>query len=205
MQDKLHELTDKLYLEGVARGKEEAKEIIEEARSEAERITAEAHKEGEAILIKALKESEELKQNTLSELRISFRNALNSIKQDIEQLITRKVVNDPVKEVFSDTDLIIKLIEATTEKLSAGSSEAGVDIYLPEKLIKEIERYFNSKTSRALSSGIVLRPIKSMENGFEIKPHGKEYKISVTESDFASYIKEFLRPRLAGLLFEKDK
>jgi len=205
MQNKLQELTDKIYLEGIARGKKEAEAIISEARSEAERIRKEAEKEAEAINAKAGKDAEELRKKTLSELRISFRNAMNSLKQDIERLITSKVVADPVSEVFSDNAFVAKLIETTAEKLFAGKGETGADIYVPEEMTDEIEQYIKSRVAKALSSGIVLHPAKSMEKGFEIIPHGKDYKIRVTESDFTSYLKEFLRSRLIDLLFDKDK
>ncbi|MCJ7446735.1 MAG: hypothetical protein MUO72_03490 [Bacteroidales bacterium] len=205
MQNKLQELTDKIYLEGITRGKKEAETIISEARSEAERIRKEAEKEAEAIIVKAGKEAEELRKKTLSELRISFRNALNSLKQDIERIITTKIVDDPVSEVFSDNSFVARLIETTTEKFFTGDDKAGADIYIPEEMVDEIKRYINKKTAKALSSGIVLHPAKSMEKGFEIIPHGKEYKIRVTETDFTNYIKEFVRSRLVDLLFEHDK
>jgi len=205
MQNKLQELTDKIYLEGITKGKKEAETIISEARSEAERIRKEAEKEAEAIIAKAGKEAEELKKKTLSELRISFRNAMNSLKQDIEHLITTKIVDDPVSEVFSDNSFVARLIETTAEKIFTGDDKAGADISIPEEMIDEIKRYINKKTANALSSGIVLHPAKSMEKGFEIIPHGKEYKIRITETDFTIYIKEFLRSRLVDLLFEQYK
>jgi len=207
MQNKLQELTDKIYQEGIAKGRKEADTIISEARSEADRIRKEAEKEANAIITNAGKEAEELRKKTLSELRISFRNAMNSLKQDIERLITLKVIDVPVSEVFSDNSFVARLIETTAEKLFAGKDEAGAgaDIYVPEEMAGEIEKYIKTKTAKSLSSGIVLHPARSMEKGFEIIPHGKDYKIRVTETDFTGYMKEFLRSRLNDLLFDKDK
>ena len=47
MQNKLQELTDKLYEEGLSKGKEEGARILEEARQEAGRILDEAREQAD--------------------------------------------------------------------------------------------------------------------------------------------------------------
>ena len=61
MQNKLQELTDKLYNEGLSKGKQEGEAILNEARIKADKITAAANSEAEKILSQARKEAEELK------------------------------------------------------------------------------------------------------------------------------------------------
>ena len=201
MQNKLEELTEKIYREGISRGKKEAEEIVSEARAESDKIIKGAEKEAEAIIVKAKKDAEELNKNTVSELKISFRHAVNSLKQDVEKIIAGKIVEEPVSEVFSDSRLIARLIELTAEKWTPGDAESGIEVFIPEEMKTEIENYFSGETRKTLSGGIKLHPVKSMEKGFEIRPSGKDYKLSVTESDFVSFIKEFLRPKLIDLLF----
>lgn len=203
MQNKLQELTDRIYQEGVARGKKEAEIIISEAKAESGKMIEEARKQAESIISKAEQDAQELRKKTLSELRISFRNAMSALRQDVERLVALKVIGEPVSEAFSDSEFLARMIEVTASKLSAGSDNPEMDIIIPDKMSKEIERYLKGKMSKVLSSGLALRPSESMEKGFEIKPGGKEYKISVTDSDFAGYLKEFLRPKLLELLFEK--
>jgi V/A-type H+/Na+-transporting ATPase subunit E len=204
MQKKLQELTEKIYLDGISKGKKEAEQIVSEARSESDKIKEEAEKEARAIVENAEKEAQEIMKNSLSELKISFRHAVNSLKQDVEKAITCKVAEDPVSDVFSGNDFVARLIETVAGNWSPEDIEAGIDVNVPEEMADDIEKYFTAGTNDALARGIKLHPVKSMEKGFEIRPHGKEYKISVTESDFVSYIKEFLRPRLVDLLFEKE-
>lgn len=205
MEDKLRELTDKIYLEGVARGNKEADAIISEARSEAENIRKEAEKSAGEILEKARREAEEIKKNTLSELRISFRHSLTTLKQEIENLISDKIVNEPVSELLSDSSYLARLIETSVQKLFASESVREAEINIPEKMSGQIEQYIRKETASAIGSGLKLNPSGTLEKGFEIIPHGKEYKIRISESEFNDYIKGFLRPRLIELLFEQDK
>jgi len=55
MQNKLQELTEKLYAEGLSKGRQEAEEIKSRAQKEAEEIIASAKKEYDSILQKARK------------------------------------------------------------------------------------------------------------------------------------------------------
>ena len=49
MQNKLQELTDKLYEEGLSKGKAEGERVIAEALKEADRLVAEAKEQAEQI------------------------------------------------------------------------------------------------------------------------------------------------------------
>ena len=205
MQNKLQELTDKIYQDGVSKGNEEADKIISGAKTEAENIISEAGKEAAQIVAASRKEADDLMGKTLSGLKISFKQATSTLKQEIENSIAFKVVDEPVQDAFADSKFVSKLIEIATEKLAAKKTDEGIEVFIPEEMLKDVEQYLNKKTTKVLSGGIILRPVKTMTKGFEISPSGKEYKISVTESDFSGYLREILKPKLAGLLFENDK
>ena len=49
MQNKLQEMTDKLYNEGLSKGKQEGEEILARSRKEAEEIIAQAKKQAEEM------------------------------------------------------------------------------------------------------------------------------------------------------------
>ena len=49
MQNKLQELTDQLYNEGLAKGREEGERLLEEARAEASRTVADANRKAEEL------------------------------------------------------------------------------------------------------------------------------------------------------------
>ncbi len=205
MDNKLQEITEKIYLEGVSKGNEEAQKIVSGARKEAEKIISSAEEDAAEIISRAEKRAEEIKKNTASELKLSFRQAVSLLKQEIEKTITMKLVDEPVSDVFSDKRFIAGLIEKIAEKWSPSGGESdGLDIHLSEESAGEIEKYLEGKLQKILKENISLHPVKSMEKGFEIHPSEGEYKISVTESGLAGYLKELLRPKLVDLLFEKD-
>ena len=50
MENKIQELTDKIYREGVEKGNEEAQRLIANAQEEAKKIIEDAHKEADSIV-----------------------------------------------------------------------------------------------------------------------------------------------------------
>ena len=59
MENKIQELTDKIYREGVEKGNEEAQKLITKAQEEAKKIVENAQKEADSILATAHKSAGE--------------------------------------------------------------------------------------------------------------------------------------------------
>ena len=57
--EKIQELTDKLYREGVEKGNAEGMRLVEKAKAEADKLVADARKEADEIVDKAHKQAPE--------------------------------------------------------------------------------------------------------------------------------------------------
>jgi len=97
MENKIQELTDKIYREGVEKGNTEAQKLIANAQDEAKKIVEDARKEAEAIVAASRKSADELAENTKSELKLFAGQAVNALKSEIATLVTDKIVNADVK------------------------------------------------------------------------------------------------------------
>lgn len=203
MQDKLQELTDKIYREGVEKANEEAQKILSDARNDADRIIAEAEKKAAATIENAEKKAAEIVKNGNSELKISFRHAVNTLRQDLEKTISRKIVSGKVTESFEDAGFIAELIRTIYSNWSPQTGSAGYDVLLPADKAAAVEKKLRDMTGSALGSKIILKPAGSITSGFEIVPFEGGFKISATAGDLEAYLKEFLRPKLVEILFEE--
>ena len=92
--EKIQELTEKIYREGVEKGQAEADRIIEEAQNKAEQIIAEAREQAKGIEAQAQKKAGELDANTKSELKLYTSQALNALKSEIANVLTDKISKD---------------------------------------------------------------------------------------------------------------
>src|SRR4030042_2198339 len=111
MQNKLQELTEKIYQEGISKGNTEAEAIISNARKEADNIISGAKKEADEILKEARKKSEEILSNGKAELKLSSKQAINALKQQITDLINGEIIHSSVSSAFDDLQFIQRIIE----------------------------------------------------------------------------------------------
>jgi V/A-type H+/Na+-transporting ATPase subunit E len=202
MENKLQELTNKIYTEGIDKANQEAAEIISRAKAEAEGMHKNAEKESAMIIEKAEKEAREIKNNVHSEVRLSARQAISTIKQQITGLITAKATGEEIKKAFGDKEFIQRIIETAIKNWNpSGSKGIDVALLLPEKDQEELNDYFTRKQKALLDAGLELRFDDSIESGFKIGPKDGSYQISFTEEDFENFFRNYLRPRTTELLY----
>ena len=119
MENKIQELTDKIYREGVEKGNAEAQRLVSEAQKEAQQMIEAARKEAEAILAEARKSADEMKENTQSELKLFAGQSLNALKTEVTNLLTNETVTEAVKGFTANKDYLNKFIVALAIRWSA--------------------------------------------------------------------------------------
>lgn len=202
MQNKLQELTDKLYQEGLSKGKEEGERILAEARAEAERIVSEARRQAEQILQQADKNAAEMKSKVESDLKMASAQTLQATRQDIEKLVIAKVADEKVAKSLADPDFLKQVILAVAQRFSAQES-ADLSLILPASLQAQLEPFVKGELAKALGTGVSAEFSKKVAGGFRIGPKDGSYFISLTDETFQSLIGEYLRPVTRRFLFEQ--
>ena len=198
--DKLQELTDKLYNEGLAKGKEEGAKILEDAKKKAENIIAEAEKQAEAILDKARKEADDYDQKVTSDLKMAASQSFQATKKDIENLIIPKITGSEVKKALSSADFVKEIIRSVAEKFSTEDSQ-DLSLVLPASLKDELEPFVKGELAQVLGKGVDATFSKKIGGGFNIGPKDGGYFISLTDETFNDLITEYLRPVTKKILF----
>jgi V/A-type H+/Na+-transporting ATPase subunit E len=201
MENRLQELTSKIYTEGISKANEEAEKIISEAKKEAEILRNSANKEAIQIVEKAAKEAQELKKNVESEVKLSARQAISTIKQQINELITAKSTDESVKDAFRDKDFLKKIIETTIKNWNPGKEAYDLQLLLPKEDEKILGTYFNQKQKEIMKGSLEIKFDERMDAGFKIGPKDGRFIISFTDEDFENFFRNYLRPRTTQLLY----
>ncbi|MBN2637698.1 MAG: hypothetical protein JXR65_01275 [Bacteroidales bacterium] len=200
MENKLQELTEKIYKEGVERGSEEANRIVSEAKAKADLIVKKAENDAESILSKAGKEAENLKKSVEAELKLTFDQSVSVLKQEISSMITDTLVSNATEKSVNDSEFfnqfLLNLAKTWGEKQE-------LQLNIPEKDEKGIEGYLKKNIAGLLQKGIQLNKVSGIKSGFQIGPADGSYKVSFTDTDFEAFIQELLRPRVVKILFNK--
>jgi V/A-type H+-transporting ATPase subunit E len=200
MSNKLQELTEKLYNEGLSKGKEEGEQLLARARSEAESIVADARKEAEAIVAAANKQAEDLREKTAFDVKMASTQCIQATKKDIEDLLVGAISADSVNQSLSDPDFIKKIITAVAERFSASES-ADLALILPASLQQELEPWVAGALTKTLGSAPKAEFSKKVAGGFSIGPKDGSWFVSLTDETFRELIAEYLRPVTRKLIF----
>jgi len=202
MDQKIKDLTEKLYREGVEAGESKAESIIREAGDRAAEILADARGEAGRIVAAAEKEASELKRNMEADLKLSAGQAMNALKQQIADALLCAVVDKPVGAGLAEPETIKDFLRIIIQNWHAAAGEAPrLDVLLPEGRRAELEGALKQGLQSELGRGLELRFAKSIKAGFQIRPQNSTFKISLTDEDFKEFFREYLRPKTRAFLF----
>ena len=195
MENRIQELTEKIYAEGVEKGNAEAARIVEEAKAQAAEIVNKATAEAEAIVAEAQKKAAELDANSRSEIKLYGAQAVGAIKTEAATIITDTLVKTAVKDALSgDTlkALLVKMAERWT---------ANEQIVISTKEAEELKAYFAKNAKALLDKGVEIKQVNGLKTAFSIAPADGSYKVNFGEGEFEAFFKAFLRPQMVELLF----
>ena len=198
--DKLQELTQKLYDEGLAKGKQEGEAVLQKAVEEAGSIVKKAQEEAEAILAKARKEADDFKVKVEGDVKMASMQALQATRADIENLVIAKAVDAPVAKALSSEEYIKGIITAVAQKFSA-EEPADLSLVLPESLKAGLEPFVKNELGKLLGKGVEASFSKKLAGGFKIGPKDGGYFVSLTDDTFKDLVGAYLRPATKSLLF----
>ena len=200
MQNKLQELTDKLYNEGLSKGREEGEALLAKAKSQAADIVAEAEKKAAEIMTKAEKEAEAYKVKVAGDLKMAASQSVQATRKDIEDLVVFKMTGSATEKALSDEAFVKEVIKAVAEKFNAETA-MDLNLVLPETLKSSLEPFVKNELSSILKGQLNASFSKKIAGGFTIGPKDGSYFISLTDETFKELISEYLRPATRKLLF----
>ena len=200
MSNKLQELTEKLYNEGLSKGKEEGEQLLARAREEADRIVSDARQQAANIVATAQKQADDLRDKTASDIRMASAQCLQATRKDIEDLLVGAVSADSVNGALADPDFLKKIITAVAERFSACES-SDLALVLPASLQQELEPWVASELAKSLGKAPKANFSKKVVGGFSIGPKDGSWFVSMTDETFRDLIAEYLRPVTRKFLF----
>lgn len=202
MENKLQELTNKLYQEGLTRGREEADAIIAKAKEEAQAIVKEAKKEATCMIERAEQEAAEHKEQVENEIRMASRHTISVLKKKIQDLVVFKSLEGPTKKAMEDDvfvqDIIMMLIKAFNP---GDATSTDIELVLPQAKKDSFAEFLKSRISKVLQEKIKVTFSPEMENGFVIGTAEGGYHIRFSDKDFMALFNKYVSPRTQQLIY----
>lgn len=202
MESRLETLTQRLYEQGLERGKSEAKQILDKAQGDAGSILAAARQEAEEMLRKAREEAAAIKTRALAEIRLAGDQSLSALRQEIVYLLSRSALEADTHNVLGSADSLLDIIkDAVTPVMRDPAGTRDLAVILPEASRDHLEKVARKRLKEQLDQGMELRFDGRFEHGFRIIPQEGNYQISFTDQDFLSFFQGYLKSRTREILF----
>ena len=203
MENKLQQLTQKLYDEGLEKGRAEADRLVAEAKKEAAKIVAEARAQAEDIVRKAQDKAEDVEKNTMTEISLAGKQAAAKIKSEIASLIVAEATSEGVKRTALDPEFIRGMLLSMAKNWTGDASgRVELTALLPEAERAQLDKAFDTCAKELLSAGVEVGWSKQVKTGFKVGAKEGGYYISFSDADFDALLGEYLREKVSDMLFK---
>lgn len=208
----VEELIQRLREQGVAEGRSQAEELLEQTRRRAEQLLDEAHREAEALSRKAHEDAERTKQAGEEAVRLAVRDALLRLKSEVVQSFSDRVRRLVTREL-ADQDFLKQLILEVGSR-AAPPADKRARILLPQDAIglEQLRRnpeevkagtlshFVAMVTQGVLREGIELDVRDDKAVGIRIQLLDDDLEIDLTDRAVADLLLRHLVPRFRAMM-----
>ena len=203
MENKLEQLTRKLYDEGLEKGRAEADRLVSEAKAEASRIVAEAQAKADGIVKQAQERADDTAKNAMTEISLAGRQAVAKIKNEIAEAVVVKSTAAGVKAANLDGAFVKEMLLAVAKNWNgASTSKIELTALLPEAARAQLDTAIKAAATELLSAGIEVGYSAEVRSGFKVAQKEGGYYISFSDDDFNALLGSYLRDKVRDLLFK---
>ena len=200
--NKLQELTQKLYNEGLEKGRAEAERLVAEAKEQAAQIVADAKAEAEAIAKAAEMRADDIAKNAMTEITLAGRQAVSKIKTELAEAVIMKSAGAAVKAATMDAEFIKSMLLAVAQNWNSSTVDVSLVALLPEERRAELDAAIAESAAECAKAGLEVGYSKEVKSGFKLGEKNGGYYISFTDESFDALLKEYLREKVSNMLFK---
>lgn len=198
---KLQQLTDKLYQQGLEKGRAEADNLVAKAKSEAQKIVADAEALAAKIVAEAEDKAQDIEKNAMTEISLAGKQAVAKIKAEIENLIVAKSTSEGIKSANMDAAFIKDMLLAVAKNWNKGD-KVELTALLPEAKKAELGKGIEAAAKALLAQGVEVGFSADVKSGFKVSEKQGGYYISFSDESFEALLSNYLRDKVAQLLFK---
>ena len=142
MQNKLQEITDKIYREGLEKGQSEADKIVSDAKAQSNQIISDAKERLNILSLRQKRDRGDEKQYRVGTETICY-TGFRGVKTEIVNLVTDKLATSNVKAATEDKEFMQKLIIDLVQNW-AKNEALTVGVANPEELKSRLQPMLNT-------------------------------------------------------------
>lgn len=199
-QEKIQEICTILRKETLEPAQKDAEQIIEEAKKRADEILQEAQKKAEARMEETRRSIAQEHNVFRSSLEQAGKQALEAIKQSIENKLFNERLHQLIAQQTSDPQVIATLITAMTKAIEKEGLSGDLTAVIPEKVpAKEVARFLAEDLLNQLTKGFIS--VGDFAGGAKIRLDGHRLTFDLSNKEIEDLVRRYVRKDFRKFIF----
>ncbi len=200
-KDKIREICDVLRRETLEPAQGEAKLIVAEAEEQRSRILKQAQDEANVLLAAARAQIEKERQVYKSSLEQASKQALEALRQSIEQQLFQPELVETVDKRMVDPDVVAKLIRAIVTSLESEGLETDLHALIPRTVSAD---QINALLGKEILTKLKDHAVKvgDFAGGAQVKLLSKKMTIDISSQALVELLTRYLRDDFRQFFFK---
>jgi V/A-type H+-transporting ATPase subunit E len=198
----LNSLVKKVYDEGIEKAKEEAQQIIVAAKRQSDELLKETEQRIAGMETQSANEVNRIRENLNSELKAAAQQTVNTIKDELSDVITNRIVSQGISEALSETAFLQKIILLVLQKWNPVDTGLQFELILNKEDEAQLKNFFEQRIKKELATELEIVGENKIKSGFKIAMKNENYYVSFSDEDFENYFKGYLRKKTLEWIYE---
>ncbi len=199
-KDKVKKICDVLRRETLEPAMNEAGQIVHAAKEQAEQIVSAAQKETQKLKEEARLEIERQKNVFQSSLNQACKQAMQALKQSIEEKLFNQELSKILAKHTSDPRVLVQLIDAVVKGIEKEGIGGSLSVYIPAAVpAQSVNALLAQNTLEKLKEKSIL--VGPLTGGIEVKLHHDNITIDISDAALKELVANYIRKDFRELIF----
>lgn len=194
-------LIDKVHSEGIEKAKEEAQQIIAEAKRQSDELLKETEQRIEGMETQSANEVNRIRENLNSELKAAAQQTVNTIKDDLANVISSRIVSHGISEAISETTFLQKIILTVLQKWNPADTDFKFELLVNKDDEVQIQDFFEKRIKMELATELEIVVENKIKSGFKIGVKNENYYVNFSGEEFENFFKGYLRRKTVEWIY----
>ena len=199
MTQQVQELINKIKTEGIQEAENKAQAMEEHARQKAKEIVSRAEKKADALISEAKAENEKFKESTKMALRQVARDAVLTLRKEMEEILT-KIVSHDVGEALAPEQLANIIGDMVNDYIKQGSEVSEIAVTVSPEDLTKLNDGFIGKLKKKIKEPILFQTEEDISAGFTISFDGGKSCFDFSDKSLVEYLSRYLNEEVSALL-----
>lgn len=191
----LKSLIEKVHDEGIEKAKEEAQQIIAEARQQADELIKETEQRIAKMEAQSANEVNRIRENLNSELKAAAQQTVNTIKDGLADVISNRIVSQGISEALSEKVFLQKIIFSVLQKWQPTDTNFQFEVLLNKDDETQLQDFFEHRIKKELATELEIVVENKIKSGFKIGVKNENYYVNFSGEEFENFFKGYLRKK----------